>query len=96
MPKSIRYFWPLYQFENLSQSIISDLPFPKMLKYYLTPIFTTFEKITPELENMIDLVLYALLFPFFKSDIKNNKGIFSSDDLLSLLGEDKKKKPIQL
>lgn len=62
-----------------------------MFEYYLPSILTTFQKITPELKNMANLILYVLSLPFFKNSTKNNKGIFLFNNLLFLSDQDKKK-----
>lgn len=49
---------------------------------------------TLKLENMIDSILYTLLFLFFGIDIKNDKDIFLFNDLLSLSNQNKIKKLI--
>lgn len=65
-----------------------------MLKYYLASILTTPQKMTVELENIVDSILYTPPLLFFESGIKNNKGIFSFDDLSSSPDQDKEKESI--
>lgn len=86
MPRPIRYSWLLYLPENLSQSIIPDLPSLGTFKYYLASVSTTFQKMMPELENIADSIPYAPLHPFSESGIENNEDIFLFNNLLSPLG----------
>lgn len=94
MPKLICYFQLSHLPKNLSQSIITDLPLPGMLKYYLASVSTIPQKMTSELENIRDSVQYTLLLLIFENNIWNNRGIFLFDNLLSLPGQDKKKESI--
>lgn len=79
MPILICYSYLSHLSENLSWSITLDLPLPKTLEYYLIFIYTTFQKMTPEIKHVADLIPYTLLFPNSKCGTKNNNNLSYSD-----------------
>lgn len=73
-----------------------NLLLARILKYYLIFISITPQRLTLKWENIVDSILYTLFLLLFESNIKNNKNIFLSNNLSSLLGQDKIKKSIWL
>lgn len=76
MPRLIHYFWLLYLSKNLSWNITLNLPLLGIYEYYFAFVSTISQRMTLELKNIADSILYTTSLPFSENGTENNKGIF--------------------
>lgn len=96
MPIPTRYSCLSYPPDNLSRSITPDLPPPGILEYYLASVPTTPQRMTPEMENIADLIPYTPPLPSSKCGIEDNNNLsFSNNNQPLPADQDKRKEPIR-
>ena len=95
MPIPTRYSRLSHPPDNLSRSITPDLPPPGTLEYYLASVPTTSQRMSPDIENMANIIPYAPPLPHSEHGIEDNNNLsFSNNNQPFPADQGKGKEPI--